>query len=185
LVDGTIYCPRCGTHSQSITLNAPIYNFIKYWKTNVAGILILLAAIYCLILGIYMISLFNFSKVNSSPGDLINIFVMIAIILNLIGFFLGFKGALMTFKRENFKFAITASWIVLIAGVTTIIFQFLTFTYIFTSRILIFIIIGLMLLSLSKDEFSDSSENHKINNKPPVEELGKSKHKNRSIKVSD
>ncbi len=138
--EGKKYCPDCG--------NSLIQHGKKTGKPIAGGILIIIAAVFCLVASIFVL----LTKLYSPYDDNFQWWVLIIVIFAIWGFAIGLTGGIFSLKRRHFPIAIIGASFVLVGG-------WLDFfgTIIFGIVIVILGIIATILIAVSKNEFTVSN----------------------------
>ncbi|UCH89755.1 MAG: hypothetical protein JSV49_03660 [Thermoplasmata archaeon] len=139
------YCYKCGVSTRSPYQRHPSDQMIHYWTPVVAGILILIASIYCLTHAISFLRV-GYYQIWDDLDYWGSAFFIIGIIY-IFGFYFGLRGSILIFQRKNFKFAFGTVIFLAICGAIPLVF------WSNTSIILLLAIIGIVILWYSKDVF--------------------------------
>ena len=152
------FCPDCG---QVLTLpsspqQTPVAPFHYQKNTNkpvAGGILLIIAAVFCLIASVFVIIFKSYSysydySYPYSSYSYFNWWIIIVVIFEIWGFAIGLAGGIFSLKRNHFPIAIIGASFVLVAGC----FDFIG-TFILGIIILILGILSTIFIALSKNEF--------------------------------
>jgi len=144
---GIKYCQNCGA-SQQLRFYSPITSLTTpSWKPISAGTLLFGAGILFFITGLAIFDIFWEYRNDSYYSP----FLVFSLIY-LLGFYLCFKGAILTFQRKNYKSARNAIIFALICSLGTYIWMGRHFM-IRSLIIIILTVLGLIFTFLSKYEF--------------------------------
>jgi hypothetical protein len=109
----------------------------------VSGILILIATVWCLVTGLFIVFVWRGYSLHGWE-----IVLLVIAVLEFWGFSIGLAGSILMFKRKKFVLSILGAVFVLVGGCLA----FYPF-FVFGVIILPLSIIGIVFLSLSKNEF--------------------------------
>ena len=140
---GKNFCPNCGN---TITENQQ-----KTGNPIVGGILLIIAAVFCLVASIFALFLRSYTYNYDYYGggfSYFNWWILIVVIFEIWGFAIGLAGGIFSLKRNHFSIAIIGASFVLVAGC----FDFIG-TFILGIIILILGILSTIFIALSKNEF--------------------------------
>jgi len=149
----------------------PSNGYFRTSKPIVGGILIVIGAVWCLVMGLLcVLNLTIFSHSYSYYNDFnywIDGEIWLAIIITIAvfefwGFAIGLTGAVLTFKRTRFVIAIIgASFVIVGAGLAFLVYLPLAIL------ILILGILGLIFIAISKNEFIPANR-YPMSDYPPL-----------------
>jgi len=139
--DGKDFCPNCGS--------SLLHQRKKTGKPIAGGILIIIAATFCLVASIFVL-IFRFytSYYGYGSYSIYNWWMIIIVIFEIWGFSIGLAGGIYSIKRTHFPVAIIGSSFVIVAACLDF------FGTLFLGIVILILgIIGTILIAVSKKEF--------------------------------